>query len=291
MATNISGRPPAVVAYQRVAGVALALADPLGPEEGRAASVTEFIEVAQRARLLPAFLSASEASRSAMPARWRDLVVADDSIVDLEGLEFTGKRWGAIRTAMNKGRSRGDALPHDAVGRRSLGVQAQIRAISESWVGDKGLPEMGFTLGSLDEAADPAVRLALAVSPEGNVDGFLSWLPVYAGDGRIDGSTLDLMRRREGGFGSVMEFLIGSSARLFSEEGARIMSLSGAPLAHEYPADAGALAALADKLGQLLEPVYGFSSLHRSNRSSTLARRRCTCSSATRRTWPESAQG
>jgi lysylphosphatidylglycerol synthetase-like protein (DUF2156 family) len=41
-------------------------------------------------------------------------------------------------------------------------VQQQLRAISEAWVGDKDLPEMRFTLGTLDEAEDPAVRLAKA---------------------------------------------------------------------------------------------------------------------------------
>jgi phosphatidylglycerol lysyltransferase len=143
------------------------------------------------------------------------------------------------------------------------GTKQQLRAISEMWVGDKGLPEMGFTLGTLVEAEDPEVRLALALAPNGDVDGFLSWLPVYAGEGTVRGWTLDLMRRRDGGFGPVMEFLIGSSARLFSDEGAEIMSLSGAPLAHDYPPDAGMIAALSDRLADALEPVYGFRSLHR----------------------------
>jgi lysylphosphatidylglycerol synthetase-like protein (DUF2156 family) len=149
------------------------------------------------------------------------------------------------------------------LGDESWGIRQQLRAISEMWVGDKGLPEMGFTLGTLDEAEDPEVRLALAISPLGDVDGFLSWLPVYGEGGAVRGWTLDLMRRRDGGFGPVMEYLIGSSARLFSDEGAQIMSLSGAPLAHEYPPDAGAIAALSDRLAELLEPVYGFRSLHR----------------------------
>ena len=77
------------------------------------------------------------------------------------------------------------------------------------------------------------------------------------------GWTLDLMRRRDGGFPPVMEYLIGSSAKTFSEEGAEIMSLSGAPLTHEYPADAGVIADLSGKLAEALEPVYGFRSLHR----------------------------
>ncbi|KQZ85641.1 hypothetical protein ASD56_04880 [Microbacterium sp. Root166] len=251
------------VAFQRHAGAAIALADPIGPPESRHASVREFIRSAELAGLVPCFFSCAEETRRAVPEGWRSLVVADDTIVDLPGLEFTGKRWNAVRTSLNRAGREEMLFRMTRLGDEPWGIRQQLRAISESWVGDKGLPEMGFTLGTLEQAEDPEVRLALAISPAGDVDGFLSWLPVYAGDDRVRGWTLDLMRRREGGFGPVMEYLIGSSARLFSDEGAEIMSLSGAPLAHEYPPDAGAIAVLSDRLATMLEPVYGFSSLHR----------------------------
>ncbi|WP_307583452.1 phosphatidylglycerol lysyltransferase domain-containing protein [Paeniglutamicibacter psychrophenolicus] len=101
---------------------------------------------------------------------------------------------------------------------------------------------------------------------DGTVQGFLSWLPVYGAGGTVTGWTLDLMhlmRRRAGGFGPVIQFLIASSLRTFSAEGAAFASLSGAPLAHAVhragtePVDR-VLAALA----RALEPVYGFGSLH-----------------------------
>ncbi|MCA1305301.1 DUF2156 domain-containing protein [Microbacterium esteraromaticum] len=250
------------VAYQQRAGVALALADPLGPEEGRAASVAEFIDDAERAGLAPCFFSAGEATRAAVPATWRSLVVADDTIVDLPGLEYSGKRWASIRTSMNRAGREEMTFRMSTLRDESWGVRAQLHAISEMWVGDKGLPEMGFTLGSLEQAEDPEVRIALALAPNGDVDGFLSWLPVY-GEGRVRGWTLDLMRRRDGGFPPVMEYLIGMSAAHFRDEGAEILSLSGAPLAHEYPPDARVIADLSDKLADMLEPVYGFRSLHR----------------------------
>lgn len=253
-----------IVAYQRRSGVAIVLADPLGPEASRPGSVREFVDAAERAGLVPCFFSASEATRAAMPAGWRSLVVADDdTIVDLPGLQFTGKQWNSVRSSLNRAGREEMTFRMTRLADEPWGVQQQLRAISEMWVGDKGLPEMGFTLGTLVEAEDPEVRLALAMSPAGDVDGFLSWLPVYAGEGRVRGWTLDLMRRREGGFGPVMEFLIGSSAKQFAEEGAEILSLSGAPLTHEYPEDAGPIAELTDKVAELLEPVYGFRSLHR----------------------------
>jgi lysylphosphatidylglycerol synthetase-like protein (DUF2156 family) len=252
-----------IVAYQKRAGVAIVLADPLGPPETRAESAREFIGMAERAGLVPCFFSASDATKDAVPATWRSLVVADDTIVDLPGLEFTGKAWSAVRTSINRAAREEVSFRMTRLADETWGVQQQLRAISEMWVGDKGLPEMGFTLGTLDEAMDPEVRLALAVSAKGDVDGFLSWLPVYGGDDAVRGWTLDLMRRRDGGFGPVMEFLIGSSAKHFSEEGAEVLSLSGAPLAHDYPPDAGAIKSLSEWLANVLEPVYGFGSLHR----------------------------
>ncbi len=252
-----------IVAYQRRNGVALALADPIGPADSRAEAVTEFIRTAEQAGLVPCFFSADEATRAAVPSTWRSIVVADDTIVDLPGLEFTGKRWNSVRTSLNKAGREDMTFRMTHLKSESWGVQQQLRAISEAWVGDKDLPEMRFTLGTLEEAEDPEVRLALAIAPNGDVDGFLSWLPVYGEGGTVHGWTLDLMRRRDGGFGPVMEYLIGSSAQQFSEEGAAIMSLSGAPLAHDYPPDAGVIAALSDRLAEALEPVYGFGSLHR----------------------------
>jgi lysylphosphatidylglycerol synthetase-like protein (DUF2156 family) len=252
-----------VVAYQDRAGVAIALADPIGPDSGRERAVGEFIAGAERAGLVPCFFSAGEKTRAVVPATWRSLVVADDTIVDLPGLQFTGKAWGAVRTSLNRAEREGMQFRMTRLADEPWGVRQQLRAISEGWVGDKGLPEMGFTLGTLAEAQDPEVRLALAVSPRGDVDGFLSWLPVYGVEGVVRGWTLDLMRRRDDGFGPVMEFLIGSSARVFSAEGAEVLSLSGAPLTHEYPPGAGLIADLSARLADGLEPVYGFRSLHR----------------------------
>lgn len=252
-----------IVAYQRRNSVALALADPIGPRERRTDAVRDFIRAAEGAGLIPCFFSADEATRAAVPETWRSLVVADDTIVDLPGLEFTGKRWNSVRTSLNKAGREDMTFRMTHLKEEPWGVQQQLRAISEAWVGDKDLPEMRFTLGTLEEAEDPEVRLALAIAPNGDVDGFLSWLPIYGEGGVVRGWTLDLMRRREGGFGPVMEYLIGSSAKQFSDEGAQIMSLSGAPLAHDYPPDAGIIAALSDRLAEALEPVYGFGSLHR----------------------------
>ncbi len=62
-----------------------------------------------------------------------------------------------------------------------------------------------------------------------------------------------------------MEFLIASACLTFKEEGARLVSLSGVPLARvgaqADDEDRGALDAFLDTLGARLEPYYGFRSL------------------------------
>jgi len=140
----------------------------------------------------------------------------------------------------------------------------QARGISEQWVSDKGLPEMGFTLGGIDEALDPEVRVGLAVDDHGVLQGITSWLPVYGPNGVVTGWTLDVMRRLPDGFRPVMEFMIASACLAFKEQRALTVSLSGAPLARsEDDVDSiGAVDTLLNQLGEMLEPVYGFRSLH-----------------------------
>lgn len=257
--------PGTVVAYQLHQGVALVLGDPIAPPDALRGTLTEFIDTAERAGFVVCVFGASTAARDAMPARWHALQVAEDTILDLPGLEFTGKRWAAVRSAINRADRDGVRFRFASLAAEPRSVRAQVTAISEQWVGDKGLPEMRFTLGSIDEALDPEVRMAIAESADGTVEGFLSWLPVHAPGDRVRGWTLDLMRRRDGGsFPPVMEFLIGSSALAFRDEGAEFVSLSGAPLARsDAPEDERQIEHVLDQLGGILEPAYGFRSLHR----------------------------
>jgi phosphatidylglycerol lysyltransferase len=124
---------------------------------------------------------------------------------------------------------------------------------------------MGFTLGGVEEALDPAVRVGLAVDAAGSVHGVTSWLPVYAPGGRVRGWTLDVMRRRADGFRPVMEFMIASACLALREQGAEFVSLSGAPLARGQeiaPDQLDQLERVLDRLGGAMEPFYGFRSLH-----------------------------
>lgn len=260
---QFTGEAGSVVTYQNHVGTLLALTDPVCVPERRREAVDAFIELAERSGATPCWFSIGSSTSEIVTERgWLSVQIAEDTIVDLPGLEFKGKPWQHVRSAMNKAVKQDISMRMVTLADESFAVRTQVRAISEEWVGDKGLPEMGFTLGSVEEAMDPAVRVALAVDPDGNVHGVLSWLPVYGPGGGVAGWTLDIMRRRTDGFGPVVEYLIASSAVAFKDEGAQFISLSGAPLARTEDFDPEPLDKLLDALGAALEPYYGFRSLH-----------------------------
>jgi lysylphosphatidylglycerol synthetase-like protein (DUF2156 family) len=253
-----------VVAYQSHMGTLLALADPVCDDDELLPTVQGFIDLAERSGKTPCWFSVgADTARAAEELGWRSVQIAEDTIVDLTDLAFTGKKWQHVRSALNKAKKQSISCRVTDLSAEPFSIKAQVRAISEEWVGDKGLPEMGFTLGSVDEAMDPEVRVALALDDEGSVHGVLSWLPVYAPGGEVHGWTLDIMRRRTDGFGPVIEYLIASSAVIFSGEGAQFISLSGAPLAHSEDApEPERMDRVLDSLGAAMEPFYGFRSLH-----------------------------
>ena len=157
-----------VVAYQVHSRVAIGLGDPIGPTDDRDAAIAEFTADAERLGLTPAFFSATrEITERALAQGYRELQIAEDTLLDLPGLAFTGKSWQDIRTATNRAAKDRITFSMVTLADEPWSLVAQLRGLSEQWVGDKGLPEMGFTLGSVDEALDPEVRVALARDESG----------------------------------------------------------------------------------------------------------------------------
>jgi lysylphosphatidylglycerol synthetase-like protein (DUF2156 family) len=205
-------------------------------------------------------------------AGWSSVQVAQETVLPLHSVSFKGKKFQDIRTALNQASKAGIRYEWTSYAAAPFSVQVQIEEISEEWVADRDMPEMGFTLGSLDELDDPEVRCLLAIDKRHTVHAVTSWLPIYR-KGHIVGWTLDFMRRRNGGFRASIEFLIASAALSLKDEGCEFVSLSGAPLARaeEDPSETprrkarsrppGNLERLLDWLGATLEPVYGFRSL------------------------------
>ncbi|WP_016695436.1 phosphatidylglycerol lysyltransferase domain-containing protein [Rhodococcus rhodochrous] len=253
------------VAYRVYAGVALTTGEPLGDRTALPQVIDEFAAFCLTSGWTPCFYTVgAETAQIGRAHGWRYLQVAEETVIDPRTVAFTGKKFQDVRTALNRAAKEGIEARWTTFAEAPLSIIDQIVSISEEWVADKGLPEMGFTLGGVAELRDPEVRVLLAVDRDEHVHAVTSWLPVYR-DGAVVGLTLDFMRRRSGGFRTAMEFLIASAAKAAHEQGLEVLSLSGAPLARanegEPDGDRSGLDAVLELLGRTLEPVYGFRSL------------------------------
>ncbi|NQX04158.1 DUF2156 domain-containing protein [Rathayibacter sp. VKM Ac-2856] len=257
------------VAYRVVGGVAITLSDPACAPEQRAEVVAGFVAFCDERSWTPVFYSVHDELLPVFDGLgWSRISVGEETIIELGGFELTGKRWQKVRYPLTRAIKLGIEPVWTTWPELSLGMASQIVDLSEKWVSEKALPEMGFTLGGIDEARDADVALLLAVGPDGVLQGVTSWLPVHR-DGRIVGWTLDFMRRSDDAMPGIMEFLIASAALRAQEQGAEFVSLSGAPLATapvpegQEPPEPTALSGLLEFLARTLEPAYGFTSLFR----------------------------
>ncbi|MFF1635435.1 phosphatidylglycerol lysyltransferase domain-containing protein [Leifsonia sp. NPDC058248] len=261
------------VAYRVIDGVAITLSDPVC-EPGRAErTITDFIAFCDVNSWTPAFYSVH---RETLPVfdslGWQYLPVGEETLLHPQTSAPTGTPWQEVRQAHDRGLDGAVATVWTTWNELTPTMAAQIESICEQWLSEKELPELDFTFGGLSELKDPAVRLFLAIAPDGRMLAVTSWLPRYR-DGQVVGYTIDFMRRSDDAEPGIMEFVIASAALRLQEDGIEEISLSGAPRAIEPEgngqgngggADAAERAALDSLLGFLaraLEPAHGFASL------------------------------
>jgi lysylphosphatidylglycerol synthetase-like protein (DUF2156 family) len=251
-----------VVAFRVSGGVALTLGEPFGAIDDVAGAVARFARFCDDHGWTPTFYSVDERLSPVFESMgWSTVTVAEESVLDPQNWHTTGKKWQDVRTAINRAKRQGITALWTDYASLPWAMVTQIYEISESWVAGKALPEMGFTLGGVDELNDPDVRLMLAIDAEDRIHAVSSWLPVYR-SGRLLGWTLDFMRRSPDAEGGIMEFLITSAVERMRDDGMEFASLSAAPLARTTgAADATGLPAALGHLAKALEPMYGFASL------------------------------
>ena len=249
------------VAYRPARGIALTVGAPVGPAGTDIAG--KFEDFAHHQGLSVAWYSVDADFADAHPELKR-VKVAEEAVLSCANTEFKGKKFQNIRTARNKAAKQGVHTVWTTWHDLDLAVAAKITALSEEWVSDKALPEMGFTLGGLKEMQVPGTQLLYALDEEGRLHGVTSWLPVRR-DGQVIGYTLDVMRRAADGFKGVMELLISEALIIAADRGCEWISLSGAPLAGAAE-DPSWLDQALSRVGQELEPLYGFRTLAASKR-------------------------
>ena len=257
------------IAYRVSYGIALTVTGPFGDPDEYEDDLHAFAGFCTQRSLTPVFYSVHAEQRDALvSAGWNALDVGTEMVIDPAAWQTRGKKWQDVRTAINKAKRDGITDVLATFKESPFSVQTQIREISTQWAGEKALPEMGFTLGGVDELVDPRVKLLYAVDADGKVLGVTSWLPTYE-NGKVVGWTLDFMRHRTDSVNGIMEFLIARMAERLRDEGeVRFMSLSAAPLAgmsgegHEQ-GESAVLDHVLQMVADIMEPAYGFHSLFR----------------------------
>jgi lysylphosphatidylglycerol synthetase-like protein (DUF2156 family) len=257
----------AAVAYRVIQGVAITMSDPVCTDDRAAQTIREFAEFCDTNSWTPVFYSFHEQFLHVFQELdWQYMSVGEETLMRPVTLNMAGKPWQKVRQALNRGTKEGVTTLWTTWDELPITMVNEINAISEQWVAEKELPEMGFTLGAMEELKDPEVALFLAIGTDGSMQAITSWLPSYR-DGRVVGWTIDFMRRGDNSLPGIMEFVIASAALKMKEDGIEVLSLSGAPLAQK-PLESGAegpepsvMTRLLEFLAKTLEPAYGFSSL------------------------------
>jgi len=210
---------------------------PVTPSGTEEIALDELLGRLRRERLCPVFAAVPDPERY----RARGLrcePIADDPLLELGEFSLAGKRRASIRHSITSARRAG--LRIEPYG---LHHAAGSAAVSSAWLDTKRGGEMGFTLGRFDPALMPATDCRVALDPEGQVVGFVTWHRYDDGRARV----LDLMRRLPGAPNPTMDLLIGESLLGFAADGVERASLGSVPRSH----------------GRLAERVYPTRSLRR----------------------------
>jgi lysylphosphatidylglycerol synthetase-like protein (DUF2156 family)/membrane protein DedA with SNARE-associated domain len=253
----------AFAGYRVVRRVAVVAGDPVGPAEHVPGAIARFVEHCRRNDWVPVFYETSDRWLSAYgEAGLRHFKVGEEAIVPLAGFTLAGSRIAKVRHGVAKveREAPGIEVREYRPNARDPEIDEQLEDISDEWLRGKGIGEMGFNLGVFSAGDLDDKRTMIAVTPDGVVWAFLTWLPYRRGRALL----LDAMRRRTRAPASVMDLLIAKSALIFKEEGLEHISLATAPLAN-VAADEGADLSAYDRGVRLIfehfSSVYGYRSL------------------------------
>ncbi|MDQ1598121.1 MAG: phosphatidylglycerol lysyltransferase, partial [Microbacteriaceae bacterium] len=149
-----------VIPYRVIAGVAITTAGPIGATGTADKAIGEFAVFCDDNGWTPVFYSVPDTLAPVFDAMgWSSMVVAEETVLHPETFSTRGKSWQDVRSSFNRAERLGVRAIWTSWSQLSIAHSAQIESISEEWVADKKLPELGFTLGGLDEVDDPDVAV------------------------------------------------------------------------------------------------------------------------------------
>ena len=214
----------------RVAGnYALALGDPVGPEEDRAATIGGFIQFCQKRGWRAGFHQVGAAHLPIYQTLgFRHVKVGDDAIVHLAQFTLTGSARKEFRNTVNRLDRLGYRVERFDPPLPSPLVQ-DLERISDGWLEVSGHRERQFSLGRFDRAYLETTPVYVVFDAAGEAVAFLNLVPSY--DPHL--ATVDLMRRSQHQINGLMDYLFAKVFLHLREHGFQRFSLGMAPLSDQ----------------------------------------------------------
>ena len=248
----------ALVAYAVRGSVALAAGDPLAPQGGLENCVREYLDYCNRNDWTPCIYEASEEILPVYHSLGlRSLKMAEEAILDLHDFSLSGNKRANLRAMINKTSKSGMVVRHyNRALQPDSSVDQQLEEISQEWLNEKRIGELGFSLGRFSLERLDRIPVFLAVMGE-RIDAFCSWLPYRSGHAVV----LDLMRKRSEVIAGTMDFLIYHSLANLKQLGYTEASLANAPLANVAAGPRRPLERGVALLFEKMNSFYGYKNL------------------------------
>ena len=214
----------------RVAGnYALALGDPVGPDEDRAATIGGFIQFCQKRGWRVGFHQVGAAQLPIYRTLgFRQVKVGDDAIVHLAQFTLAGSARKEFRNTVN----RLDRLSY-RVERFDPPLPSplmqDLERISDGWLEVPGHRERQFSLGRFDRAYLETTPIYVVFDASHQAVAFLNLVPSY--DPQL--ATVDLMRRSQHQVNGLMDYLFAKVFLDLQKRGFERFSLGMAPLSDQ----------------------------------------------------------
>ena len=195
--------------------VALALGDPIGPDNDIEYAVSSFKDFCSKNDWLPAFYQVSPANIEVYRSLdLHTLPIGHEAIVDLTSFSLAGSENKTLRNTYNKlGRL---GYHYDVIQPPySARMLRELNFVSDDWLTAHQATELRFSLGWFDHAYLNTCPILLVRDREGFIEGFANLVTEF----QANEVGVDLMRNLQHGESGLMDFLFVSLFQWAREQG------------------------------------------------------------------------
>ena len=248
-----------VIAFVVKGRSAIALGDPIGPEDDRLETLYSFREFCRSNDWFPAFYEVgSEQLNHYRAMGWHWIQIGEEAIVNLSKFHLKGKSNQSLRTAINRLTKTGHRFvvyepPNSAE------LIAKLKPVSDEWLKEKNGSEKQFSIAWFDRDYLQNYKIAVVYDANDRIVAFSNLLSGY----NKKEVTIDLMRYRADVENGTMEYLFVSLLQHFKSEHYDTLSFSLSPLAGVGATTASpAIEKGLRRFVKYLNRFYNFNGLH-----------------------------